>query len=356
MKKTRLTTKLLWVLTIALSLQSCKKDDNESKGNFLADGFFIINEGQFNADNGSISFYDEEQNSVTNDIFYSANNRGIGDVVQSATIIGDKLFIAVNNSNKIEVAQAGTLKEIGVITNIEKPRYIADAGNGKAYVSTWNSEVIEINTQNLTISDRIPVGNGAEGILVKDGKLLVACSGGYLLDSTVYVFNTSDNTLISKITAGYSPTHFETDKNNNTWVLCSGKDLYDSQTYQYIGSYGGSMVQLSTDMNSVALKKDFSFTTYPSKIGKSTDGSALYIGAGYGHKGIQKIDISTGDIAGDIIKKNVYGFGINPNNGDIIACIAPAFDASGHITKYSANGDSLTSFTVGIGPNAILFK
>ncbi len=62
---------------------SCEKDDAEPRDYGCAQGVFISCEGAFNANNGSISWYDPGSSEIVNNLFYSVNGRPAGDVVQS---------------------------------------------------------------------------------------------------------------------------------------------------------------------------------------------------------------------------------------------------------------------------------
>ena len=64
-------------------------------------GVFVLNEGNFQFSNASLSFYDPEADTVANNLFYKANNAPIGDVGQSLALSEEKLYIVVNNSNYI---------------------------------------------------------------------------------------------------------------------------------------------------------------------------------------------------------------------------------------------------------------
>jgi hypothetical protein len=106
-------------------LFSCEKDKEEVK---YTNGAFVVNEGAYTGNNGTISFYSFDEDTVVNDIFFVKNSRALGDVVQSMTIDNGKAYIVVNNSNKVEIADAVTFKELGVIENVNSPRYFISDG------------------------------------------------------------------------------------------------------------------------------------------------------------------------------------------------------------------------------------
>jgi hypothetical protein len=62
-----------------------------------------INEGAFGQGNGSISFLNTDSNTFSEDLYFAANNLPLGDVAQSISLYDNRAFIAVNNSQKMEV-------------------------------------------------------------------------------------------------------------------------------------------------------------------------------------------------------------------------------------------------------------
>ena len=97
----------------------------------------MINEGNFQDADGSISFINPDDGSVKQDLFGSVNNGlALGDVVQSMTIDDDFAYVVVNNSNKIEVVNANTFVSEHTIQGLSLPRYFTTL-NGKGYVTEW---------------------------------------------------------------------------------------------------------------------------------------------------------------------------------------------------------------------------
>src|SRR5687768_17364874 len=66
-------------------------------------GVIILNEGNFQKGNSSVSFYNRDSKTVTHDIFTLVNARPLGDVAQSIAAHKDRAYMVVNNGNKIEV-------------------------------------------------------------------------------------------------------------------------------------------------------------------------------------------------------------------------------------------------------------
>src|SRR5688572_26424296 len=128
---------LSFLLAGTTVLSSCgKEDDDPIADREFGNGVFVTNEGQFQKSNGDVSFIDKPSKAVEQTLFLTVNGRPAGDVVQSMTFHNGKAYIIVNNSNKIEIANAATFKSEGVINGLKQPRYMV-ISNNKAYVSSW---------------------------------------------------------------------------------------------------------------------------------------------------------------------------------------------------------------------------
>src|ERR1700740_1090121 len=100
-------------LTVALSLilASCHKDKTvKPTPTPVTDGFYVLNQGLFNDNNSTLSFYSYSTKAVTADIFSSVNGRGLGDTGNDIEIYGSKMYIVVNVSSTIEVVDPKTAK------------------------------------------------------------------------------------------------------------------------------------------------------------------------------------------------------------------------------------------------------
>ena len=171
----------------SLLFTACEKDESSnSKLPFdLTQGVVITNEGNMGHSNASISLYYADGDSVANDVFKRANNRVLGDVLQSIAVAGDKVYLILNASNKIEVVEKASCKELATIEGFEGPRYMVTNGS-KGYVSCWkNGEVAVVDLNTNTITKKVKVGVGPEAVKVVRNKLFVANSGGWGVDKTV---------------------------------------------------------------------------------------------------------------------------------------------------------------------------
>ncbi len=343
------------VIVLTIFIASCKDDEKLSLA--YENGAFITNEGAWNNTNASVSFYDFSSGTVINDVFQKTNSRPIGDVLQSACIADSKIFFVLNSSNKIEVANAGDMEEISTVEGLNNPRYITSS-NGNVFITQWGDggNVKVLNTNTLAITKTIAVGVGPEGILSFNNQIWVANSGGYAYDSTITVINAITNEVAKTIkldNKSYCPQQLVVDKNNNIWVLCSGYVDYYANPITHTPS---KLIKISSSTYEVLKNFTISPDQHPIRLSISNDGNTVYYGGGYTFTGIYAVNIAATVLPNTpIVNELFYGFNINPENNEIFGLKAPSFTENGKLKRFSSTGQFISDFTVGIGPNSVIF-
>ncbi len=195
----RINKLALAIILLTALFTACEKDPVTPPylpSNFT-NGVFIINEGPYNNGTGTISFMKRDGSSVYHNIYQRANSFiPLGNIVLSMTIINHVAYIAVNNSNKIELASTVNMVSLGTIENINYPAYIIQSGSNKAYVSSWDNVICIISTDGTEIIGQIPVGNGPTQMQLINDKVWVMNQGGFGVDSTVSVIDPSTDQVI----------------------------------------------------------------------------------------------------------------------------------------------------------------
>ncbi len=309
------------------------------------------------ANNGSISWYDPDSAKITNYIFSLINNRPAGDVVQSIALAGNYGVIVANNSGKIEIVDLETFASTGTITDLSYPRYFVYAKNGRGYVSNGNfqGEVYEVDLASSAIIDTITVGTGPEQMIIFNGNLYVTNSGGWDYDNTISVINTNTNKIIETITVGDIPMALVADLNNDIWVLCGGKVVYNETWTEIIKETESRLVKINTE--SLSITKDIIIGQKgdyfnPTWLTISPDGSTLFFGEADGLYSMSIDD--TEQPPAPLIKKNFSAVGIHPESGMLFALEITDYTTPGFLHIYE--GSSLVySIETGIAPGNIVF-
>jgi YVTN family beta-propeller protein len=166
------------IVFLILVLASCEKDEgiapqcvdcslDSLKIDTSVAEVFIMNEGNFGWNNGSLSLYTPENSVIQNNIFQKANAIVPGDIVQSMEIINDKGYVVVNNSNKIEVVNLNTFEIEQTINGLNSPRFICKVSENIAYVtSLYGNTVYVLDLQTNTVISEIAVNGWTEQLAV----------------------------------------------------------------------------------------------------------------------------------------------------------------------------------------------
>ena len=351
---------LISLLCISLFIFSCSDDDGvgpdaPSSGQ---DGYFILNEGGFNNGNTSLSYYDRGRDTVLNNVFEAANGRRLGDQSQSMTVIGDRGFIVVQNSAKIEVINRDDFTSVATITEgIVSPRYLIGVGDDKAYVTDWETgaptgtvKVIDLTTYQVTKT--IPVGQGPNGLLLLDGQVYVANNGVFGFDSTVMVLDPLTDVVTDTIVVGGNPHSLAVDVNDNLWVTGSGYKVYDGNSLDESMSTPGFVARLQDD--TVAFKSVVDqIAPIDYKAAMDNAGEQfyfLYAGEVY-RVGVDDTVLPNAPL----IPGNFYGLAIDPVSGEILTGDPMNFASEGLLYRYTPAGELIESYTVGVAPNGFAF-
>lgn len=336
------------MLVAVLSLlMSCTKITDKQNDTYLSgSGVFILNEGNFRWGNGSLSFYSYDSAKIYNDLFLNINERPLGDVPNSMTIFGDKAYIVVNNSGKIEVVNKNTLLSQSTITNLISPRNMAVVTNSKAYVtSMYSDSVAIINLNNNTISGYINLRRSSEAIIVNGSKAFIS---NWVGGNEIMVVNIVNDMVADSIQVGTEPESMVLDKNSMLWVLCNGG---------WMRSAPAEMNVINTSTNKVVREIVFpDKLASPSCLNIDRNGETLY----YLDGGVKQMNFNSATLpASPLIAESghyFYKLGINPSNSDIFVTDAADYQQKGFVLHYKSDATLLSTLTADIIPGLMCFK
>lgn len=348
------------LFTSAFTITSCDSSTvNEGPTSYSDEGVFILNEGNFGTPNGSVSFFHKGSSQVVNDIFSKNNDdQLLGDVIQSMSISGEHAFIVANNSNKIEVVNTATFESVGVVQNLQQPRYFVALNNSKGYVTEWiefgqRGQVSVIDLGTYTTTKTITVGFMPEQLTLSNGKLYVANSG----DNTVSVINTATDVVENTFETPDGPSEFVQDKDHHIWILNAGKVEYtnDWSAIDYTKTTPGSLSKLNTIANAIETTYTFpSNQSIPKNLTINGTGDKLYFN--YNGKTYAQPVNATALALTKVIDRSFYGMEADPKTGNIYGSDNNNFSSDGTVFIYSPAGVKLKEFKAGIGPNGFVFN
>ncbi len=322
-------------------------------------GVFVLSEGQFGVGDGAVSVFDKATKSLTVDAFGSANNGAkLGDVVQSMGVQGNRGYIVVNASNKIEVVNLPDFKTAGTISGLNQPRYFTSTSATRGYVTEWRGpftgylpgvlSILDLTTNSVIRS--VPVGRNPEQLLALGGKIYVPNS----LDNTVSIVDEASAAVSSTVTVSDGPSSMVADKDGNVWVLCSGFVTYLSvPPYTATRVSNGALIRFSPNSPATQFKLTFPATGGPSKLRINPAKDQLYYA--FGGAQYQMSIAATALPTAPFIRRSFTGFAIDPRDNTVFAGVSPSFSRNGRFIRYQPTGVAIDSFEVKVGPNGFVF-
>jgi DNA-binding beta-propeller fold protein YncE len=344
--------KLFKIAFLVLLITGCSEEPVETVFFDLdtQNGVFIASEGNFMYGNASLSFYNSEKKTVTNQLFYARNNAPLGDVVQSLARFGDSLFIVVNNSGKIYVADSETVEYLGTVSGLTSPRHIHFVSEEKAYISDLYANSITIfNPATLQVTGKIELGDHNSEQMVQAGKYVFVSS--WANDEYILIIDSEKDELTQKIKVPFQPKYLETDKNKKVWVLSEGS--YDTTGEKELLP---AVTRIDPETFTVEQIYRFPAGSQPASLEMNASKDTLF----YILDGIYKMAVDERYLpdsvflpAGNML---FYNLGVDPSANEIYVADAIDYAQDAIIYRYSQSGELIDSFKVGINPSCFLFR
>ena len=360
---------LLFLLALAgMMLFSCNKNDEPTKPDTPVipvnpdttevqhhSGVYVLNEGTFTYANASLSYYDAESDSIYNNLFYRANGIPLGDVAQSLALLGNDLFIVVNNSNNIYKVNASTIEYKAALGDFYSPREMFIVSPDKAYVSDIIGTCLWIvNPKDMTHIGSIEMGKTTEKMVRVGDELYVSNWSYYYIDynshdsyTTVQVLDLTNDAILAEVEVGKEPNTMAVDKNGHVWVLCEGRS-WDMD-------YGEQPSLWEIDPTTKSATRRLLFETTASCLRANADGNCLYM---IGDGDVRRYDVDAQALTDFRIASEgrlFYNLAVDPDLG-IFVTDAKNYVMNGSVCRYSEEGVLLSTVDAGIIPSAMLFK
>jgi len=347
------------VLTLPTLLwHGCRSNPTEPSGitPISTTGVYVVNEGNFQRGNSSLTFYLPDSNRAYQDVFAIANGRNLGDTGNDIVLYGGKAYIVVSGSQRIEVISLETNKSVGtlVLPGRRDPYKLVILNDAKAFVTNLSdTSVTEFNPSTLQIvTDRIKVGTNPMGIAGSNGKVYI-CNSGFGYDSTVTVLNATNGGLIKTVVVGESPSDIGVGPNNEVIVKCDGRSDYANSA----NDTPGSISRVNADNDVVFSKVTLPLQTYghPGRMTISSKGVGYFLAK----TGVIKFTYTGSAIAvGGTPFSTISGYGLAYDDATDRLYVTDAKDyvQPGDVYIVDTNGATVRQFLAGIIPGAIAFK
>lgn len=339
---------------VALSLWNCKTTDPEPSP--FESGVYIVNQGNFSQNNGTLSFLAANSSAVQTNIFVTANpSIPTAGLLNDYTEVNGKGLLVLDNSaagkDKVEIVEAGTLKSRATLQtpDIENPRRAIYAAPNKAYVSCWDVSgsfsagtfykdpgyvaVIDMNSGKVT--KKIAAVKGAEGMVLVNKEVFLG-SAGYSGGKALAIINVETDEVVQKMDMGAEAEPIAVDANGKLWVLV-----------------GQEMICVNPAGRSI--EKRVKLVATPSSVAISRDKKNFYYASSTRTYRFNITDATAPTTA--VQNRGFSAIGIDPATGTFYGSQAPAnYVQAGYVLRYRENDALIDSVKAEIAPTRFFFR
>ena len=236
MKKYLLGLAVLLMGTAVMTSCDPAEDYPETYLQEYSTGAYVVNSGNMYSNiESSLTAIDYASSTATQNVFKTANGRSLGNTANDGIVYGNKIYLAVDQSNTIEVIDKKTKQSIKQIKTTDllgkaegaEPRHIS-ADGGKVYFTTYGGYVAAVDTTSFALQKKWKVGSYPEGLVIAHGNIYVANSNYGKGGGNISCINLSNDKVETKNIEGV---------NNPTSIYYASNVLYVLDNQYYDASY-----------------------------------------------------------------------------------------------------------------------
>lgn len=373
----------LAVLLMGTAVMTSCSDDNDGPKTYLQEystGAYVVNSGNmYNKIESSLTAIDYASSTATQKVFKAANGRSLGNTANDGIVYGNKIYLAVDQSNTIEVIDKKTKQSIKQIKTTDllgkaegaEPRHII-ADGGKVYFTTYGGYVAAVDTINFALADKYKVGDYPEGLAIGGSNLYVANSNYGKGGGNISCIDLSSKKVETKNIEGVN-------NPNAVYIayglLCVVDNQYYDASYNTYGENALKAVDFATGKSTKICEGNYAALVYEAVGGSRTSIAAAnavfyVLNAPYGGTAGMKRMVMIGSefmedsnfhfntsesffspcgIAVDPL--NYHIFVLSYNKGEY----GPDYNGNGYVLECDPNGQQLKKYETGVGSCAMFF-
>ena len=366
----------LAVLLMGTAVMTSCSDDNDGPETYLqvySTGAYVVNSGNmYNKIESSLTAIDYASSTATQNVFKAANGRSLGNTANDGIVYGNKIYLAVDQSNTIEVIDKKTKQSIKQIKTTDllgkaegaEPRHII-ADGGKVYFTTYGGYVAAVDTINFVLADKYKVGSCPEGLVIGGSNLYVANSNYGKGGGNISCIDLSSKKVETKNIEGV---------NNPTGIYYASGLLYvlDNQYYDASwNAYGENSlrtVNFAEGKSQKVADGNYAVCVTPGATTRMQAAHPYFYVLNAPFGGIPSVSVlaagSTHPQAMTLSEKPVSPCGIfaDPLNGHIFVLSykmgdkgTPDYNGNGYVVEYDSAGQKQHEYETGVGSCAMFF-
>jgi len=339
----RLRSRYFWSFwVLMLVFQGCAEDpivpnkkDIPSSGERVG----VLCEGNFMWSNARLDLLqtDSGKTQLVTNVYEKANAKPIGDVLQSALVSGNNLFLSINNSGKVLGVDPFNFKQKKMNAKLKSPRCLMMVGGDLWVSDLYGNKISVLDTLDLHVKREIVVPGWTEQMVRWGDEVAVACYTGKVL-----VYDYLSGAYKRSLDVDSGALYLAVDGGSRLWVVSS------------VGSKGG-VAAFTASASAPAAR--WTSNAPLGNIYPSTDGNSLYISSQNKIWSFPSSASSNTDMQPlfNPAVKQLYGFFFNPVNQVFYLADAKDYVSNGDVIRYPLlNPSQQSKLSTGVNPSGFV--
>lgn len=373
MKKYLLGLAVLLMGTAVMTSCDPAKDYPETYLQVYSTGAYVVNSGNmYSKIESSLTAIDYASSTATQNVFKTANGRTLGNTANDGIVYGNKIYLAVDQSNTIEVIDKKTKQSIKQIKTTEllgnaegaEPRHII-AGGGNVYFTTYGGYVAAVDTTSFALQKKWQVGNYPEGLVFGNHTLYVANSNYGAGGGNISCINLSNDNVETKNIEGV---------NNPTGIYYAAGLLYVLDNQYYDASYNAygenalRAVDFAVGKSQKVADGNYAVCVTPGAITRTQVVRPYFYVLNAPFGGTSSVSaLAAGSTQAQTMTLSEMpvspcGIFVDPLNGHIFVLSykmgdkgTPDYNGNGYVVEYDRAGQKQHEYETGVGSCAMFF-
>ena len=375
MKKYLLGLAVLLMGTAVMTSCDPAEDYPETFLQEYSTGAYVVNSGNMYSNiESSLTAIDYASSTATQNVFKTANGRSLGNTANDGIVYGNKIYLAVDQSNTIEVIDKKTKQSIKQIKTTEllgnaegaEPRHII-ADGGKVYFTTYGGYVAAVDTTSFALQKKWQVGSYPESLVIGNGNLYVANSNYGYGGGNISCINLSNDNVETKNIEGV---------NNPTSIYYASNVLYvlDNPVYGPAPDYATTgenalrAVSFAEGKSQKVADGNYAVCVTPGATTRMNVVRPYFFVLNAPFGGTPSVSVlAAGSMQAQTMTLSEMpvspcGIFVDPLNGHIFVLSYrlgdkgyPDYSGDGYVVEYDSTGQKLHEYKTGVGSCAMFF-
>jgi len=296
---------------------------------------YLTNEGNFQRGNASVTAYTPASGERQQQIYQARHDNPLGDVLQDMQEHQGAYYLVLNNSGLIRKVDTLSWQEEAVISDLDAPRFLAMNDSLGVVSQLFRSEVQVLHLAEARVLKTLAMPRPTGAVRFWQQHFVV------LAGDHVVLLDSQAESKLRELKLSGTLRQMVEDQQGNLWILSSS-------------TAGGQLWRLRHPQDSL---RSFPLPAAGEFLAYNAQQNSLWVAAA---GSVYRYVITSDGLSESVMIRgnwqSLYGFGLDPRQGEVYLSDALDFDQPADIYRYDSNGILLDQFKGGLITNGFYFE